>query len=587
MTELEKNIYSVLETYSNVHRGSGHNSQVTSKLYDQARSIVLDYLGLPASDYIVIFSTPRRAALMVKGINPEKYVVVSSEDLGLSLGVRAVALKKGILPQNLHCFSGGGTARLVSPGWVIWSKGPERYEPGTPAIINIIAFTRALILSREHGKSEFINGNILNSDQILNEDNLSLFSGRMMLEELRKTIIGRDLEVTTVHGQAKYINLDNAASTRTFIPVWDAVRKTLSQGKEVKNQIIGAVRQLIMEFTGAPLSEYDVIFTSNTTEAISLAAESLSLEQEKGTFVVNTILEHNSNELPWRNFPGLSLLRIKADKNGFLDLAELEELLSGYNKKNVPGTNRIELVTITGASNVLGTFNDLEAISQIVHKYGARLLVDAAQMIAHRSIDIKKCAIDYLAFSGHKVYAPFGAGVLVVRKGLLRFSTDEFSFINSSGDENAAGIAGLGKSIVLLQRVGMDVIHDEEKELTSYAVKSMSTVKGMTLYGINDPDSRLFISRGSVISFSLKEKLANKVAKTLADRGIGVRSGCHCAHILVKYLVNIPPYLEQFQGFLLKLFPKLSLPGIVRVSIGIENNKKEIDLLVRELQRIA
>ena len=587
LTELEKNIFSALETYSNVHRGSGHNSQVTSQLYDQARSLVLDHLGMPANRYSVIFCSPRRAALLVEGIDPEKYLILSSEDCDLSLGVRAVVLKKEVLPANLPFFSGGGTARLVSPGWVIWSKGPGRYEPGTPAIINIIAFTRALLLSSGQGGKEFIKESLLNSDQILNDDNYRLLSGIMLLDELKSTIIGHDLEVTTIHGQKRYINLDNAASTRTFIPVWDAFRKTLGQNNQVKKQIISNVRKLIQDFTGSPAAEYDLIFTSNTTEAISLAAESLSKERIEGSFVVNTILEHNSNELPWRSFQGLSLLRIKADKNGFIDLAELEEILSQYNKEDAQDSKKIELVTITGASNVIGTFNDLGAISLIVHRYGARLLADAAQMIAHRRIDMKKNGIDYLAFSAHKAYAPFGTGVLIVRKGLLKFSSEEMSIINSSGEENAAGIAALGKSIMLLQKIGMEVIHNEEMELTSFAVKSMSEIKGMKVYGINDPDSILFGSRGGVISFSLKDKIAFKVAKSLSDRGIGVRAGCHCAHILVKYLVNIPPSLEKFQGFLLKLFPKLSLPGIVRVSIGIENSKKDIDILVRELQGIA
>ncbi|MFZ2420017.1 MAG: aminotransferase class V-fold PLP-dependent enzyme, partial [Anaerolineae bacterium] len=141
--------------------------------------------------------------------------------------------------------------------------------------------------------------------------------------------------------------------------------------------------------------------------------------------VVNTILEHNSNELPWRRLPGVALIRFPADDEGFLDLNALEALLRAYNQEGRHGRKRIRLVAVSGASNVLGVFNDLAEISRIVHRYGARLLVDAAQLIAHRKVEMAACGIDYLAFSAHKAYAPFGTGALVVRKGLLQFSSAE------------------------------------------------------------------------------------------------------------------------------------------------------------------
>ena len=146
-------------------------------------------------------------------------------------------------------------------------------------------------------------------------------------------------------------------------------------------------------------------------------------------------------------------------------------------------------MAVSGASNVLGVFNDLAEIGRIVHRYGARLLVDAAQLVAHRKVEMEACGIDYLAFSAHKVYAPFGTGVLVVRKGLLSFSPAELELIRSSGEENVGGIAALGKALVLLQRIGLDVIQEEEQALTGRALRGLAQIPGLKIYGIKDPDS--------------------------------------------------------------------------------------------------
>jgi selenocysteine lyase/cysteine desulfurase len=588
-SELEEGLFEVLENYSNVHRGSGHNSKVTTKLYESARDTILDYLNLKKDKNVVIFCTPRRAEMIVRGMDPGRYKIVSSHEIGFPIGIRAIVVKKKALRKSIPFLSGGGTARLVSPGWVLWEGVPERFEAGTPSIINIIAFSRALILLKQSGKSSLMIENFekFDAEQILKNDELNEYSGNELLVRLRNSLIGRDLQVQTTEGFQPYINFDNGASTRTFLPVWDAVRNTWRQSRQVQEKIIQGTRSIISGFLGAPLSDYEIIFTSNTTEAINLAAESLSLEAKNGTTVLNTNLEHNSNDLPWRNSNNISLVRINADKNGFIDLNELEKLLSDYNQKQIYGDKRISIVTISGASNVLGTFNNLEAIASIIHRHGARILVDAAQMVAHRKVNMNEYGIDYLVFSAHKVYAPFGTGVLIARKGLLRFSKEITEIINISGEENAGGIAGLGKSLLLLQRIGLDLIQEEERKLTEHALRKLAKVKGIKIYGIADPDSPEFKFKGGVISFTLKQKIAINVAKDLSESGgIGIRSGCHCAHILVKYLVGIPPFLEQFQRFLLRLFPKLNLPGVVRISFAIENSEKQIDIFVSKLEKI-
>jgi len=596
--ELERGVQAALETYSNVHRGSGHNSMVSTHLYEQAKDIVLEHFGLNKERYVVIFCTPRRAEALKAQLKPKSYQSVSSEDVRLPLGIRALAVDRKALPGGVPFQTGGGTARLVSPGWVIWAKALDKFEAGTPAIVNVIAFAKALRLIQHFGNAAFqdaaaeqiaVDEKLAASD-ILYHDELEKYSGRELLDELRRTLIGRGVRVPTMEGIRPFINLDNGASTPTFTPIWDAVCQTWHQARQVQPEIIHEVKSICTEVLDAPLATYDVIFTSNTTEAINLVADSLRHDSKKGVkpVVVNTIIEHNSNELPWRMVPGCSLIRLSVDAEGFVDLNELEALMHAYNQEGQHGKKRIKLVAVSGASNVLGVFNNLAEISRIVHRYGARLLVDAAQLVAHRKVEMERCGIDYLAFSAHKVYAPFGSGALLVRKGLLHFSPTELNLIQSSGEENVGGIAALGKALMLLQRIGFDVIQGEEQTLTARALRGLARIPGLTLYGINDPDSPHFARKGGVIVFRLKGIMANRVAKELAEQGgIGVRSGCHCAHLLIKRLLNIHPLLELFQGLILTLFHQVALPGLTRVSLGVENSEEDVDTLIQVLDKIA
>jgi selenocysteine lyase/cysteine desulfurase len=475
---------------------------------------------------------------------------------------------------------------------VVWEKVPDRFEAGTPAIINIIALAKALRMIKQHGSNIFQHSvaEKLTAAEILYHDNLEKYSGMELLNELRKTLIGREVQVPTTEGVKSFIHLDYAASTPTFLTVWDAARQTWQQTKQVQNEIIHEVKSVCAGMLGAPQSDYEFIFTSNTTEAINQVAESVSHESDEGIepVVLSSLLEHSSNDLPWRMIPNHSLIRLSIDKEGFLDLNELETLLRAHNSEGKCGKKRIRLVVVSGASNVLGTFNDLAEISRIVHQHGARLLADAAQLAAHRKIDIERCGIDYLVFSAHKVYAPFGSGVLVVKKGVLRFTPAEMELIHSSGEENAGGIAALGKALVLLQRIGMDVIQAEEQTLTKKVVEGLAQIEGIQTPGISDTDSPTFAKRGGVIVFYLKDKISSGIAKELAVQGgIGVRYGCHCAHILVKHILGVGPKLEKFQRMIVTLFPKLQLPGVVRVSLGIGNTEEDIDTFIQVLTQIV
>ena len=591
-SELERGVYAALETYSNVHRGSGHNSMVTTHLYDQARGIVLEYLRLNKNLYTVIFFTPGRSAVFLKQLEPESYRIVSSHQIGLSIGIVALALQKKALPGGTPSETGGGTTKLISKNWVIWADVPDKFEAGTPAIINVIAFARALLLIQQYRKDIFLNqaSKKLSASEILYYDALEKFSGHELLQKLRQTLIGRNNRVPTTEGLRPFINLDNSASTRTFEPVWNAFRYALRQPQHIKQEVIEEVRHICAAVLGAPLSTYDVIFTSNTTEAINLTAESLSRDNEENVepVVLNTLLEHSSNDLPWRMIHQSSVIRLSVNAEGFVDFSELETLLITYNQKGSYGKKRIKLLSVSGASNVLGICNDLPEISRIAHQYGARLLVDAAQLVAHREVAMDKCGIDYLAFSAHKMYAPFGCGVLVAKKGLLNFNTAELHHIQTSGEENAGGIAALGKALVLLQRIGMDIIREEEQVLTRLALHSLSKIPSLRIYGVKDPDSPGFAHKVGVIVFDMKGVMPNRVAKELALRGgIGVRYGCHCAHILIKHLLQISPFLEGFQRLIQTLFPKFRFLGLVRISLGIENSEKDIAELINVLGKIA
>lgn len=584
--ELERGVHAALETYSNVHRGSGQFSLVSTRLYEEAREIVLEHLGLTARRHAVVFCTPRRAAALAARVGPGACRSVSSRELGLALGVTALAVDRAALPPGAPLETGGGTARLVGPEWVVWAGAPDRFEAGTPAVIGVIALAKALRLVRRHGAEAFRAGAAppLAAAEILHHDALQGCAGAALLARLRETCIGRGVSVPTAAGAAPFVNLDGAASTPAFAPVWEAFCQALRQPRATQEALVREVRSICAEALGAPAADHEVIFVANTTEAINLVAASLRNEPAEGVepVVVGTFLEHNSNELPWRS-PGLALVRMPVDAEGFLDLRELEALLVAH-ERGRHGARRVRLVAVSGASNVLGTCNDLAELGRLAHRHGARLLVDAAQLVAHRKIDLAASGIDYLAFSAHKAYAPFGSGALVARKGLLTFGAAERELVRASGEENVAGIAAMGKALVLLRRVGLDVIQQEEQALTARALRGLARLPGVTVYGVADPESPRFARRGGVIAFDVRRMTPGRVARELAERGgIGVRSGCHCAHLLIKRLLRIPPLVERFQRLLVTLFPRLELPGVARVSLGLQTGAEELDRFLRVL----
>jgi selenocysteine lyase/cysteine desulfurase len=591
--ELERSVEAALEHYSSVHRGTGHSSVISTELFERARSIILRHLGLEERDHVVVFCSPRQADAFRSSLRPgSRATVVDSADLGLPLGVCAVAAPRVALPRGVPFETGGGTIKMVSPGRIAWADAPARFEPGTPNIVGVIALGAALNIAARRGANCFRSGrSVPLPPEAVFADRLDDLSGSALLDRLRERPFGLRARVPVDSGELDYVNFDSAASTPTFRPVWEAFCRALRQPEEAWPGIIAAARARCLDFFGAPAADYDLLFTGNTTEAVNVAARCLVAPDGADTVVLNTMLEHNSNELPWRHCPAVTLVRLPVDAEGFIDLLALERLLREYNVAVRHGARRVRLVAVCGASNVMGSYNDIPAISRIVHRHGARLLVDAAQLAAHRPVRMAADDIDLLAFSAHKMYAPFGSGGLLVRRDLRAGADLSLLSARHSGEQNVAGIAALGKTAELLGRIGFDVILEEERRLTTRALEGLGRNPAVRVWGITGPDAERFPGKGGVVCFSVRGVPHNLAARRLAELGaIGVRHGCFCVNMYVKRLLGIGRVKDALAHAGLALFPSLMEPfliGLVRVSFGIENTEAEVDRLLATLDELS
>ncbi len=428
------------------------------------------------------------------------------------------------------------------------------------------------------------------------------------IANLPDLLIGSDTMVPTLTGLKRYINFDNAASTPTFAPIADAVMgflrwySNVHRGTGFKSQLASWAfersRDLVADFIGADLKKQVAIFTKNSTEAINKLALRLSLT--KNDVVLTTLMEHHSNELPWRRVATVRHVGLNGD--GTVSKEDFLEKLKTYGP-------RVKIVAITGASNVTGYINDLDFFAHETHRVGARILVDGAQLIPHRPVDIKahdpEHGIDYLVFSGHKMYAPFGTGVLVgdrktfeygdpsdVGGGVVDIVTLEEAYWTElpekeeAGTPDIVGVVALGKAIRMFQKLGWDAIIEHEAHLTAHALKKLKAIPNVTLYGDTDPahaDKRL-----GVISFSVGDLPHALVAAILSNEGaIGVRSGCFCAHTYVKELLHVSDTDSKILEEQILARDRSNLPGTVRMSFGLYNTTDEIDRFVEVLRNIA
>ena len=571
--ELIDSTETALNTYSNVHRGAGYYSLISTRLFEEARRQVIFYArdrfdGV-RSDSVVIFGTEDYLSRLDNG---KQYPVITASEIGLPLGIGAL-----IVPGNDANFlskdpiyPGGGTVRTVYLDIAVWQDAPERFEPGTPNIIGVIMFAKALKMIGDKGSKGLFKGasSDLSVDDIFYNDELLSLSGEELLKNLRHELMSSPRELPTVFGDRQYVNFDNAASTPTFRPIWEAVKKVLKLDNKHQAAVVEEAKKITSRFFHAPLEQYDISFVQNTTEAINIIAEDMIQANPRMT-VINSDLEHNSNELPWRS---TTQAGIRTGDDGFI---MPENIKNGLEYNRLQG--RPALVSVTGASNVLGTITDIKAISKLCRQYGAILMVDAAQLAAHRPIDMEELGIDILVFSGHKMYAPFGTGGMIVRKGLLSGKEKLRMAETGISKANIAGIAAIGKALLFLEKIGMDLISAHEQELTRYMLEKLKKINSIVIAGNTDTSD--LSRRTGVITFNAKDISDYTMAGALRNMGaIAVRNGCFCAHILSRRL------LRDMSG---AFFWGTSPRGLVRVSFGFYNTEEEIDHFTGILKRIV
>lgn len=421
----------------------------------------------------------------------------------------------------------------------------------------------------------------------------------------RKLIVGVNTQVPLSNGgYAAAINLDNAATTPPFHSVMEAITKfvpwysSVHRGTGYKSilssDIYEAGRGIIKRFVHADKNKDIVIYTKNTTEAINLLAYVLAQDEDEGAVVLSTEMEHLANDLPWRD--KFKVDYACTDKHGRLVVEDLELKLRKYDGK-------VKLVTVTGASNVTGYKNPIYEIAVLAHRYGAKILVDGAQLVPHCPVDMKDFDssehIDYLAFSAHKMYAPFGSGVLIGPKqtfekiepvykggGAVKLVSHHFidwegaPYNNEAGTPNVIGIVALVEAIKTLDRIGMNVIHEYEKKLIEYTTKALAGIPDIVMYGPSEKDE----DKIGIIAFELMGIEPRLLSQVLSwEAAIAVRSGLFCAHPYVEKLLKLTD--QKLRYYQKK--PDIPFPGLVRISVGLYNSYREIDVLVDCLGRIA
>jgi selenocysteine lyase/cysteine desulfurase len=414
-------------------------------------------------------------------------------------------------------------------------------------------------------------------------------------------LVGADTVVPLVTGgERRYVNLDYAASAPALQAVHDAVEELLGwyssvhRGAGFKSRASTAAyegaRESIRRFVGAR-DDDSVIITRNTTDSINLLAGTLP----EGTHVVCFAGEHHANLLPWKRI-GVTYLPVPETPAEML--SSLAETLDA-----LPHCEDPHLVAVTGASNVTGEVWPVADIARVAHDNGARLLIDAAQLAPHAPIDMVRDGIDYLALSGHKLYAPYGAGALIGERdwlsagdpflrggGAVKLVTvDETLWAElpdrqEAGSPNVIGAVALGVACDTLAEAGMDRIAAEEAALLAYARETLAQIPEFEHYRIWPAEH----PRVGLLTFNLRGTPYDLLAAALsAEHGIGIRHGCFCAHPLMMRLLRVAD--DEMDRLLTEARAghHERLPGAARMSLGLGSTRADIDAFADALRAIA
>lgn len=417
----------------------------------------------------------------------------------------------------------------------------------------------------------------------------------------RELFVGVDYAVDRFDGSKMIpINFDNAATTPAFKFVQDNVNNALNtygsigRGSGIKSiqttEFYEMSRDSVLKFFDINSSnDYTVIYVKNTTEGINLLANVLI--ENKSEKILATRMEHHANDLPWRAVG--EVLYIETNAEGKIIFEDIEKFLSN---------NNIKVVTVIAASNVTGYINPINKIAKLAHKYGAIIVVDAAQMVAHNKVNIicddPEANIDFIVFSGHKMYAPMGSGVIVGKKDILEkappflrgggainivFDSEEYwgqvPERYEAGTPNFLGVVGIVSAMQELSKIGMENVEKHEADLKNYIYNEIRKIEGIVEYGCLECENRL-----SILSFNVKDKDHATVARELSNlREIAVRDGCFCAHSYVKRILGLED--QETKKYLYD--ESLQRPGLVRVSLGLYNNLYEIDEFLNTLEYIT
>ncbi|MCX8075012.1 MAG: cysteine desulfurase [Clostridia bacterium] len=381
----------------------------------------------------------------------------------------------------------------------------------------------------------------------------------------------------------KLVYFDNAATTQKPLSVINAISDyykiynanphrgahTLSvEATEAYEQ----TRNKVAKFINAR-SEQEIIFTKNTTEALNLVAYSyvnnnLTSDDE----ITICITEHHSNLIPWQQIAirkGAKINYMYVDSDGILSVDEIKNKI----------TDKTKVVCIAHVTNTFGIVNPVEEIVSIAHEKGAIVVIDGAQSTPHMKIDVQKLDADFFAFSGHKMLAPMGVGVLYGKKELLKNMTPflyggdmieyvseqtttfaELPFKFEAGTQNVEAVVGLSSAIDYIEKIGYEYIEEQERELTEYALEKLNQIDDVIIYGSKNIENKV-----GVISFNVKDVHPHDTATILDRYGIAIRSGHHCAQPFMKHL---------------------DLNSTCRISFYFYNTKEEIDIFIDAIKKV-